>query len=92
MVYTSSWNLKYFAENLNITETWIREDYQEMNELLIIFFGGRVQRRDANGLLYNHTWKMQRPGAVSHARFMSKAIYMMKIFATSSTPPQYTFS
>ena len=27
-----------FAEHLNTTEDWIREDYQEMNELLIKFF------------------------------------------------------
>ena len=31
-----------FAEQLNISEVWIREDYQEMNELLITFFHGTV--------------------------------------------------
>ncbi len=32
----------HFAENLNVTESWIREDYQELNELLITFFHGTV--------------------------------------------------
>ena len=31
-----------FAEHLNITEDWIKGDYQEMNELLITFFRGVV--------------------------------------------------
>ena len=50
--------VKVFAEILNINEDWIREDYQEMNELLIVFFGGQVQRRDTNGAVYSHVWRM----------------------------------
>ena len=34
--------VREFAEQLNVTEEWIREDYQEMNELLIVFFHGTV--------------------------------------------------
>ena len=34
--------VKQFAEQLNVTEAWIREDYQEMNELLIKYFHGTV--------------------------------------------------
>ena len=34
--------VRQFAEQLNVTEAWIREDYQEMNELLIKFFHGTV--------------------------------------------------
>ena len=74
-------------KKFNIFEKWIREDYQEMNELLIIYFGGKVQRVNTNGVPYDHTWKMQQPGAVSHARFMSKAIYIMKILMTHHQLP-----
>lgn len=40
----------HFADQLNQTEEWIREDYQEMAELLIVFFHGRVSSVVANGL------------------------------------------
>lgn len=47
----------------------------------------QVRRRNAAGHVYDHAWQMQRPGAVSHARFMAKAIYLMKIYMTRHQLP-----
>ena len=49
-------------------KTWPREDYLELLELLVITLGGTV---------LGFTFKM--PGADHHARWMSKAIYYLKI-------------
>lgn len=46
-----------------------RDDYRELIELCIIFFGGELP---------NFTWK--RPGAVHNARWMAKALYALKIW------------
>ena len=46
-----------------------------------------MQRRNLAEQVYDHAWKMQRPGAVSHARFMAKAIYLMKIYITRHQLP-----
>ena len=48
--------------------TWPREDYKELLELMIVYLGGPVP---------GFTFKM--PGADHHARWMSKAIYFLKI-------------
>ena len=48
--------------------TWPREDYKELLELMIVYLGGTVS---------GFTFKM--PGADHHARWMSKAIYFLKI-------------
>lgn len=34
--------IRNYCEQLNITQDWVREDYRELNELLIIFFHGTV--------------------------------------------------
>ena len=48
--------------------TWPREDYKELLELLIVSLGGTVP---------GFSFKM--PGADHHARWMSKAIYYLKM-------------
>ena len=48
--------------------TWPREDYRELLELLIVSLGGTVP---------GFSFKM--PGADHHARWMSKAIYYLKM-------------
>jgi hypothetical protein len=48
--------------------TWPREDYRELLELLIVTLDGHVK---------NFSFSM--PGADHHARWMSKAIYYMKM-------------
>ena len=50
-----------------------RGDYKEFLALAKIFLGGEVERK--NGITYT----IQRPGADSHARWMSKAIYTLKL-------------
>ena len=51
-------------------------------------FAFQVRRRHADGNIYDHRWHMQRPGAVSHTRFMAKAIYLMKIYMTRAQLPR----
>ena len=84
--------VKEFAQELNESEEWIREDYQELNELLIIYFGGTVRRSGGNRDPYDHAWTMKRPGAVSHARFIAKAIYLIKINMTSHQLPMHVLT
>jgi len=47
-----------------------RDDYRELLELAVIFLGGSPPR----GISFQY------PGAMHHARWMSKAIYSPKIF------------
>ena len=47
-----------------------RDDYQELLELAVMFLGGAPER----GVSF------RMPGAVSHARWMAKAIYAFKIY------------
>lgn len=47
-----------------------RDDYKELLELTIIFLGGKP----SNGISFHY------PGAYHHARWMSKAIYSLKIY------------
>ena len=51
-----------------IFKKWPRDDYKELIELIIIWLGGHV---------CNFSFKM--PGADHHARWVSKAIYFMKL-------------
>ena len=46
-----------------------REDYRELLELAVIFLGGQPAR----GV------RFMEPGAMHHARWMSKALYSVKI-------------
>ena len=48
--------------------TFPREDYRELCELTVLYLGGAVPG-----------FKFQYPGAFHHARYMSKAIYMLKL-------------
>ena len=48
--------------------TWPRDDYKELLHLIIIWLGGAVK---------SFTFKF--PGADHHARWLSKAIYYMKL-------------
>lgn len=73
------------TEELNVSQEWVREDYHGMAELLITYFHfliSSISFPDADGHIYNHAWEMQRPGAVSHARIMVKAITLMIIYMT----------
>ncbi|XP_049308429.1 uncharacterized protein LOC125777466 [Bactrocera dorsalis] len=54
----------------NIAKDHIRHDYKELLQLMFIFLGGSTPNFSFRAL-----------GATSHARFMSKAIYALKMFA-----------
>ena len=50
-----------------------RDDYREFLELAKLVLGGSVQRKRG------HVYRTQRPGADHHARWMSKAINVLKL-------------
>ena len=50
-----------------------RCDYKEFLELAKLFLGGRIERKKG------HSYQIQQPGADHHARWMSKAIYTLKL-------------
>ena len=50
-----------------------RDDYREFLELALLILGGTPERKKG------WSYTIQRPGADSHARWMSKAIYTMKL-------------
>ena len=62
-----------WAEDHYMKGTWPRNDYKELLELVIIWLGGKVQ---------SFTFKF--PGADHHARWLSKAIYYMKLALLSA--------
>ena len=62
--FVKNWTEEHLSNN-----TFPREDYRELCELIAVYLGVTVPR----GFLF------RRPGADHHARFMSKAIYFMKI-------------
>ncbi len=51
---------------------FLRANYKELLELTIYFLGGDV------------ACKLRKPGALHHARFMSKAIYFLKMCMLST--------
>ena len=57
-----------WAEKCLQDEAFPRADYRELLELTIVYLGGEVDR-----------FHFQKPGACHHARFMSQAIYLLKI-------------
>ena len=63
-------NDKLEPENLKLLP---RCDYKEYLELALLFLGGSIDRKKG------YTYQIQRPGADHHARWMSKAIYILKL-------------
>ena len=64
-------------------EFFPREDYRELLELITHALGGQIVRRSvvkkaAPPKLVE--FKMERPGALHHARFMAKSIHYIKMF------------
>ncbi|KZS10538.1 Cc8K15.2-like protein [Daphnia magna] len=55
--------------------TFPREDYRELCELILFYLAGSIPRG----------FFIRRPGADHHARFMSKAIYILKIYLLSGS-------
>nr|CAH0098703.1 unnamed protein product [Daphnia galeata] len=54
-----------------------REDYRELLELIVFYLGGEVPR----------TFRLRKPGANHHARFMASSIYFLKIELMSERFP-----
>ena len=70
---TGAWEReRYTTRNILSLRTW-KIYYQEYLELTKLILGGSIDRK--NGYVY----QIQRPGADHHARWMSKAIYILKM-------------
>ena len=65
-----------WAEHHHREGTWPRDDYKELLELIIIWLGGNVP-----------SFNLKFPGADHHARWLSKAIYYMKLALLSNQFP-----
>ena len=81
-----------WAVQVNRALTWLREDNRQQLELLIVFFRGRdaqgrIMRSTRMGNQFLHKWSMQKPGAVHHARFMSRANQYMQLYMTMHQIP-----
>ena len=63
---------KQWLHDALLKGTFPREDYRELAELCYIWLGGE-------SLPTGRTFAFRKPGAFHHARFMSKAIYLLKI-------------
>lgn len=62
--------VKEWAGNCLKNDVFPREDYKELCELMAVFLGADLS---------TNQFKIRRPGADHHARFMAKAIYYLKI-------------
>ena len=69
-IWQQAKTVKKWAEDCTLKETFPREDYRELIELTLIYLGGSLPARN---------FHLRKPGAVHHARFMSKAIYLLKM-------------
>ena len=73
--------VKAWAEARSVSGSFPREDYKELLELLIHALNGKIKRRSSKtGKVREVSFNMEDPGAFHHARFMSKAIYFIKMF------------
>lgn len=65
--------LEFIDFQLTDVKKLSRGDYKEYLELAKIYLGGTVERKKS------YTYSLQRPGAMSNARWMAKAIYIIKM-------------
>lgn len=67
-LFKQALEVKIWVTNCIEKNTFPREDYRELCELILFYLGGSIPRG----------FFIRRPGADHHARFMSKAIYILK--------------
>ena len=64
--------VKEWGEKMLETKSWVREDYREFLQLMVKALGGHVK-----------DFRFRLPGADHHARWMSKGIYLLKMWLLS---------
>jgi hypothetical protein len=74
-LFKQALEVKIWVTNCIDKNTFPREDYRELCELILFYLGGSIPRG----------FFIRRPGADHHARFMSKAIYILKIYLLSGS-------
>ncbi len=74
-----------FCQHHLLTESFGRDDYRELCELIIKFLGGQVIRPGQQV----DSFQMRAPGAIHHARFMASSLYILKLAMLADvTPPR----
>ena len=68
LIQRAKQSLLWSSDNLE-KNTFPRDDYKELNELIVVFFGGQVP----GGFV------PKRKGAMHDARFMADAIYLLSM-------------
>lgn len=58
--------------------TWHREDYRELIELVTVYLGGIVKRKQYGEVVAIDPY-IRKPGALHRARFMASCLYLLKI-------------
>ena len=74
-LFQQALEVKKWAIDCLERKTFPREDYRELVELTLFFFGGHIKRG----------FRIRYAGSDHHARWVSKAIYYTKIFLLSRT-------
>ena len=65
-----------------------RDDYRELCELVVFYLGGSVSRKRKHGGVVQLPFVMRHPGAFHQARFLSKALYLIKISMMINVVPE----
>jgi hypothetical protein len=62
--------VRKWGKDCTFNDTFPREDYRELIELTLIYLRGSLPHRN---------FYLRKPGAIHHAPFMSKTIYLLKM-------------
>ena len=65
-----------------------RDDYRELCELVVFYLGGSVSRKRKVGGAVQLPFTMRHPGAFHQARFLSKALYLIKMSMMMDVLPE----
>ena len=81
VVETEAVKSLHFCRKELAANTFPREDYNELVQLVLVWLGGA---KEVKG------FKFQWPGAYHHARFMAKSLYILKIDMLNTSTPSST--
>ena len=90
-MFTRATEARNFCEQHLLTESFGREDYRELCELVIKYLGGHVIRpvRRGVGVIQGpDDFVMRAPGALHHARLFASALYILKMAMLTHVIPQ----
>ena len=65
-----------------------RDDYRELCELVVVYLGGTLYRKRKVSGVVQIAFTMRHPGAFHHARFLHKALYIIKMSMMDILPEE----